>query len=97
MWSNKYSKVIIIQNIKTFNNFNFKIPFFNQVEKDIEIEYGDVINNVDIYVNHKSHSKFQTNYKNVYKEIENDSNYNIPMFNDLADAVEYVIKNDINN
>ena len=29
--------------------------------------------------------------------IENDSNYNIPMFNDLADAVEYVIKNDINN
>ena len=31
------------------------------------------------------------------KNIENNSKYNIPMFNDLNDAVDYVIKQDANN
>jgi len=31
------------------------------------------------------------------KNIENNSKYNIPMFNDLNDAVDYVIKKDANN
>ena len=31
------------------------------------------------------------------KNIENNSKYNIPMFNDLNDAVDYVIKQDTNN
>ena len=31
------------------------------------------------------------------KDIENNFKYDIPMFNDLSDAVDYVIKNDKNN
>jgi len=31
------------------------------------------------------------------KDIEKNSKYNIPMFNDLSDAVDYVIKQDENN
>ena len=31
------------------------------------------------------------------KDIESNLKYDIPMFNDLSDAVDYVIKNDANN
>ena len=31
------------------------------------------------------------------KDIENNFKYDIPMFNDLSDAVDYVIKNEKNN
>lgn len=52
-----------------FDNMGFKIPFFNKMEEDIDIEYGDVINTVDIHISHRSGKQIlNQHYKSVYLE-----------------------------
>jgi len=53
-----------------FDNMGFKIPFFNQLEKDIEKEYGNVFDKVDIHVNHSyGNNIINSHFSKVYKEF----------------------------
>ena len=48
------------------------LPFFNNMEKDIELEYGDIINTCQIHVDHKMKDgiTIKKHYSVVYKEFE---------------------------
>jgi phosphorylcholine metabolism protein LicD len=74
-WGRYSSKNIHIDLIKPakymeFDNMGFKIPFFNDFEKDIEIEYGDVIDKIDIHVKHRSGNIINKKFSIVYKEFD---------------------------
>ena len=53
-----------------FDNMGFKIPFFNDFEKDIEIEYGDVTDKIDIHIKHKPGNIINKHFSIVYKEFD---------------------------
>lgn len=68
------SKKIPLEYVKpkkyvTFHNL--KLPFFNNIEEYVKLEYGDVFNSVKIYVNHSSCKNIyiDNNWKIVYDEI----------------------------
>lgn len=46
------------------------LPFFNKYEDDIKLEYGDVINYVNVHVNHSKSQQFNIDYKDAYKQFE---------------------------
>ena len=54
-----------------FDNMGFKIPFFNKFEKDVEFEYGNVIDNIDIHIKHRGNNKIRSHYSKVYKDFDN--------------------------
>ena len=53
-----------------FDNMGFKIPFFNEWEKDIEVEYGNVIEKVDIHINHNGGNILNYHFSKVYSEFD---------------------------
>lgn len=64
-----------------------ELPFFNKIEEDIKIEYGDIINTCCIHIKHKSAKTINQNFNVVYEE-----------FHKLLDkakerTLNYVIKN----
>lgn len=46
------------------------LPFFNKIEDDVMHEYGDVINNVCIHLNHKRTKIFKVHYSKMYAKFE---------------------------
>ncbi len=47
------------------------LPFFNDLYKDIEIEYGDVINECVFHIDHSPCYKIKEHFLKVYKEFNN--------------------------
>jgi glycerol-3-phosphate cytidylyltransferase len=45
------------------------LPFFNKIEEDVLVEYGDVINECCIHVNHKKSKMIYEHYTKVYKKF----------------------------
>jgi glycerol-3-phosphate cytidylyltransferase len=45
------------------------LPFFNKIEEDVMHEYGDVINNVCIHLNHKRTKIFKEHYSKMYEKF----------------------------
>lgn len=45
------------------------LPFFNKMEEDIKIEYGDVINNCCIHVNHRKTKLIPEHFSKMYKRF----------------------------
>lgn len=43
------------------------LPFFNEMEKDVEIEYGDVYNNVVLNINHRKGFFINEEFNKIYK------------------------------
>jgi len=68
----------IVSPPRTLKIDDLELPFFNKVEEDILIEYGDVINNVCIHINHKNKKTINQNFNIVYNEfyelLENPKN-----------------------
>jgi glycerol-3-phosphate cytidylyltransferase len=48
-----------------------EIPVFQEYEKDIKMEYGDINDNVCIHIKHKETNVIRKNYKLVYKQYYN--------------------------
>jgi len=73
-WGRYNTKGITMKMIKPakyleFDNMGFKIPFFNQWEKDIEIEYGNIIDTVDIHIAHAGGNVINSHFSKVYEEF----------------------------
>lgn len=69
-WGLYHSKNIHINTVRpkkylTIDN-NLTLPFFNNMRKDIETEYGDVFNSCSIYKNHSSGCKINQHFTKVY-------------------------------
>lgn len=47
------------------------LPFFNNMNKDISLEYGDVINTSVFHINHAATAKFNLPFKRVYAAFNN--------------------------
>lgn len=60
---------VIPRKYVTIDN-DLRIPMFNEYEKDVQLEYKDVLNNVVIHINHKPQLKFNANYKEIYDCFE---------------------------
>ena len=60
-----------------FDNFDFKLPFFNDYKKSVKDEYGDVLNKVVFHKNHRKLFTINKNFNIVYKEFNNLKNYAI--------------------
>ena len=74
-WGRYNKKGITMKMIKPakyleFDNMGFKIPFFNQWKKDIEVEYGNVIDKVDIHIGHTGGNVINSHFSKVYKEFQ---------------------------
>jgi hypothetical protein len=86
---------------KTYKIFNgIKLPFFKDYKKDVTLEYGDVINNCVIHINHgrKLVKINQKHFSEIYKEYENIQNIAIQNTLNLIDNTTYnILNNDINN
>lgn len=50
------------------------LPFFNQLEKDVMVEYGDVRNECVIHVNHKKSLKIKQPFQLVYNSFNHIKN-----------------------
>jgi glycerol-3-phosphate cytidylyltransferase len=77
-WGLYHFKNIHIDIIKpkkylTIDN-NLTLPFFNDISKDIEIEYGDVFNTCSIHINHSSKCKINHHFSEVYDVFNNIKN-----------------------
>ena len=62
------------------------LPFFNNIEKDIKLEYGDVINKIVINVDHRPTIHINSYFDNIYK-----------MFNYSKEKIIYNNKKIFNN
>jgi glycerol-3-phosphate cytidylyltransferase len=45
------------------------LPFFNKIEEDVLHEYGDVINNVCIHINHRRTKIFKEHFSKIYDKF----------------------------
>ncbi len=54
-----------------FKNYDgMNLPFFNNYEKDVRIEYGDIYNNIQIHISHGKQIIYINNsWEKVYKEF----------------------------
>lgn len=71
-----YSKKNININLVTPKKYltidnDLTLPFFNNIQKDIELEYGDVLNTVVFHVNHETNKKLIGNFSNIYDAFNN--------------------------
>jgi glycerol-3-phosphate cytidylyltransferase len=69
------SKNIHINMIKpkkylTIDN-DLTLPFFNNMDEDVKIEYGDVLNNCNIHIDHKATCKIKHHFTEVYDCFNN--------------------------
>lgn len=46
------------------------LPFFNKYEEDIKLEYGDVINYVNVHVRHAKSEQIEINFNDAYVQFE---------------------------
>lgn len=74
-WGRYNNKGITMEMVKPakyleFDNMGFKIPFFNEWKKDIEVEYGNVIEKVDIHINHNGGNILNYHFSKVYSEFD---------------------------
>lgn len=62
--------IVIPKQYLTIDN-DLTLPFFNNIEQDINIEYGDVLNNCAIYINHKSSDIVNVHFDKMYNAFNN--------------------------
>ena len=54
-----------------FDNMGFKIPFFNKMKEDVEKEYGNVFDRIDIHIKHQGGKNIiNSHFSKVYKEFQ---------------------------
>lgn len=61
---------------KSYKMFDgIKLPFFNEVEKDVQLEYGDIFNKCILHIRHKPsgiiNGPWEDTYQYFYRLIEN--------------------------
>lgn len=69
---------------------NLKLPFFNKFKEDVELEYGDIINNVVIHKRHLPKYIFNENYIKVYDNFNKVKNQIINNTRELFIGYQYL-------
>jgi len=69
------------------------LPFFNNINKYVEKEYGDVINTCVFHINHRNTFTVKGNYSNVYNSFDSIKNKIISKTENLFDS--HIYKNDV--
>lgn len=86
---------------KTYKIFNgIKLPFFKDYQKDVLLEYGDVINNCVININHgrKTIKINNVNFNNIYNDYDLIKKKAMLNSIDLIENTTYnILDDDINN
>jgi glycerol-3-phosphate cytidylyltransferase len=68
LYDSKYITIDIVKPKKYLTiDGDLTIPFFNKIEEDLNIEYGDVTNICKIHINHKNKLTINAHYTEVYQ------------------------------
>jgi glycerol-3-phosphate cytidylyltransferase len=73
------------------------LPFFNNIHEDVKIEYGDVLNNCVIHVNHSPICKINSHFTEVYDCFNNIKTLIINNTKKLFDEHLYINNETQNN